>query len=113
MIKKVIILAIVFLVFTFGVVFGKSWAQNSWITAAVNKGLEASGQKDRADLAAKLDGLHDCKLIDGIKDTSTGKEANLQCLNKNDEKVRINASATKDGKFLFFQKYDFNGIEVL
>ena len=110
--KKLIILAIVFLVFTFGVIFGKSWAQNSWITSAVNKGLEASGQTQNAETAAKLNGLRDCSLEGGIVSTSNGKEANLKCFNASDEVVKLKASAVKDGKVLFFNKYRFEGITV-
>lgn len=111
--KKLIILAIVFLVFTFGVIFGKSWAQNSWITSAVNKGLEASGQTQNAETAAKLNGIRDCKLEGGLTSTETGKEANLKCFNAKDEVVKLKATAIKDGKILFFNKYKFEGIEVL
>ena len=50
--KKIILIVIVILIFTFGVVFGKSWAQNSWITSAVNKGLAESGQNQNASTAA-------------------------------------------------------------
>lgn len=109
--KKLLIYLLIIGVFTFGVVFGKSWAQNSWITSAVNKGLEESGQKDNAETAAKLDGLRDCEL-EGVSSTETGKEASLKCFNSKDEVVRLKATATKDGKALFIQKYKFNGVTV-
>lgn len=111
--KKVILIAIVILIFTFGVIFGKSWAQNSWITSAVNKGLEASGQTQNAETAAKLNGLRDCRLEGGLISTNTGKEANLKCFNAKDEVVKLRASAVKDGKILLFNKYKFEGIQVL
>lgn len=111
--KKIILIVIVILIFTFGVVFGKSWAQNSWITSAVNKGLAESGQNQNAATAAKLDGLKNCELEGGITDTSTGKEANISCINAKKQEVKLKASATKSGKILFFQKYKFNGIQVL
>jgi hypothetical protein len=111
--KKLIILVIVFLIFTFGVIMGKSWAQNSWITSAVNKALEASGQTQNAATAAKLNGLKNCQIEGGLTSTQTGKEANLKCLNAQDETVKLKASAIKDGKILFFNKYKFEGIEVL
>lgn len=109
--KKLIFFIILFLIFTFGVVFGKSWAQNSWITSAVNKGLKESGQTNNAETAAKLDGLRDCELL-GITSTETGKEANIKCFNVKDEVVNLKASAIKDGKILIIQKYKFNGVTI-
>jgi len=111
--KKILILAIVFLIFTFGVIFGKSWAQNSWITSAVNKGLAESGQTQNAETAAKLNGLRDCTLKGGLVSTESGKEANLKCFNAQDEVVNLQATAIKDGKILIFNKYKFVGITVL
>lgn len=110
--KKLIILAIIILIFVFGVVFGKSWAQNSWITSAVNRGLQESGQTENAETAAKLDGLRDCELTGGITSTEEGKEASLKCFNARDEVVNLKASAVKDGKILVFQKYRFIGVTV-
>lgn len=109
--KKFIFFAILFIIFTFGVVFGKSWAQNSWITSAVNKGLKESGQTDNAATAARLDGLHDCEL-QGIASNATGKEATIKCFNAKDEVVNLKATAVKDGKILMIQKYKFNGVVV-
>lgn len=111
--KKIIVLAIILLIFTFGVVFGKSWAQNSWITSAVNKGLAESGQAQNAETAAKLNGLRDCSLEGGLKSTETGKEARLKCFNAKDEVVNLKATAVKDGKILFVNKYKFEGVTVL
>ncbi|HRV75851.1 MAG TPA: hypothetical protein P5247_00510 [Candidatus Saccharimonadales bacterium] len=110
--KKLIILGIIILIFVFGVVFGKSWAQNSWITSAVNKGLKESGQTENAETTAKLNGLRDCELKGGIISTETGKEANLRCFNVKDEAVNLKASAVKNGKILIFQKYKFTGVTV-
>ncbi len=110
--KKLIIIAIIILIFVFGVVFGKSWAQNSWITAAVNKGIETSGQTQNAETAAKLNGLRDCELQGGLVSTETGKEANLKCFNASDEVVNLKAAAVKDGKILLFNKYKFEGVTV-
>lgn len=110
--KNLIIIAVIILIFVFGVIFGKSWAQNSWITSAVNRGLQESGQLDNAQTAAKLNGLRDCELTGGITNTETGKEANLKCFNAQDEVVNLKASAIKDGKILIFDKYKFNGVEV-
>lgn len=110
--KKLIILAIIILIFVFGVVFGKSWAQNAWITSAVNKGIAESGQVQNAETAAKLDGLRDCELEGGVISTEEGKEANLKCFNAKDEVVNLKATAVKDGKILLFQKYKFTGITV-
>ncbi len=111
--KKIIILAVVFLVFTFGVIFGKSWAQNSWITSAVNKGLESSGQTQNAETAAKLNGLKNCKIEGGLSSTETGKEATLKCFNAQDQIVKLKATAVKDGKILIFNKYKFEGLQIL
>ena len=111
--KKLIILAIIILIFTFGVIFGKSWAQNSWITSAVNKGLQESGQTQNAETAAKFNSLRDCSLEGGFVSTSTGKEANLKCFNAKDEVVKLKATAVKDGKVLFVNKYKFEGITIL
>jgi hypothetical protein len=107
--KKIIILAIIFLVFTFGVLFGKSWAQNSWITAAVNKAITESGQTENA---AVLSGLNNCKLIDGISSNEAGKEAHLKCTNAQDQIIKLKATAVKDGKILIFNKYKFEGVAV-
>lgn len=111
-IKNIFLLTIVLLIFTFGVVFGKSWAQNSWITSAVNKGLEQSGQAQNAETAAKLNGLRDCSLEGGLTSTPTAKEANLKCFNAQDEIVKLRATAVKDGKILIFDKYKFNGVTL-
>lgn len=111
--KKVLIILIIVLIFTFGVVFGKSWAQNSWITAAVNKGLEESGQTQNSQTAAKLNGLKNCELTNGIQNTPTGKEATISCINANKQEVKLKASATQNGKILFVQKYKFNKIEII
>lgn len=110
--KKLIIIIIIALIFIFGVVFGKSWAQNSWITSAVNKGLQESGQAQNAETASKLNGLRDCSLQGGLVSTETGKEANLKCFNAQDQVVNLKATAVKDGKILIFQKYKFDGITV-
>lgn len=110
--KKLIVIAIICIIFTFGVVFGKSWAQNAWITSAVNKGLAKSGQTTNAENAAKLNGLRDCSLEGGIQSNETGKATNLKCFNAKDEVVRLKASAVKDGKILLFNKYRFEGITL-
>ncbi len=109
--KKLFIYIIIILFFTFGVVFGKSWAKNSWITSAVNKGLKESGQTENAETAAKLDGLRDCELK-GITSNETGKEATIKCFNAKDEVVNLKATAIKDGKILIVQKYKFNGVAI-
>lgn len=111
-IRNIFLVIIVLLIFTFGVVFGKSWAQNSWITSAVNKGLEQSGQAQNAETAAKLNGLRECSLEGGLISTPTGKEANLKCFNTKDELVKLKATAVKDGKILIFDKYRFEGVTL-
>lgn len=110
--KKLILAIIVGLIFTGGVIFGASWAKNSWITSAVNKGLEQSGQAQNAETATKLNGLRDCSLEGGLVSTSTGKEANLKCFNAKDEVVKLKATAVKDGSILIFDKYKFEGFTV-
>jgi hypothetical protein len=110
--KKLILAIIVALIFTGGVIFGASWAKNSWITSAVNKGLEQSGQAQNAETAAKLNGLRDCSLESGIVSTPTGKEANIKCFNASDQVVNLKAEAVKDGKLLVFDKYRFEGFTV-
>jgi hypothetical protein len=110
--KKLILAIIVGLIFTAGVVFGASWARNSWITSAVNKGLEQSGQTQNTETAAKLNGLRNCSLEGGIVSTQTGKEANLKCFNAKDQVVNLKAEAVKDGKLLIFDKYRFEGFTV-
>ncbi len=109
--KKLFIYLAIIVIFTFGVIFGKSWAQNSWITSAVNKGLKESSQTANAETAAKLDGLRDCELV-GINSTENGKEAALKCLNSKDEAINLKASATKGGKILFVNEYKFSGITI-
>lgn len=110
-IKQLFFILIIVLIFTFGVVFGKSWAQNSLITSAVNRGLKESGQTQNAETAAKLDGLRDCEL-ENISSTQTGKEASLKCFNAKDQVVKLKATATKDGKIIFIQKYKFDGVTI-
>lgn len=110
--KKLIVIVIILLIFIFGVVFGKSWAQNSWITSAVNKGLAESGQTQNAETAAKLNGLRDCKIEGSLINTEAGKEANLKCFNSSDQVVMLKATAVKDGKIIFINKYKFTGITV-
>jgi hypothetical protein len=111
-IRNIFLIVIVLLIFTFGVVFGKSWAQSSWITSAVNKGLEQSGQAQNAETAANLEGLRDCSVEGGLISTQTGKEANLKCFNAKDEVVNLKATAIKDGKILIFDKYRFDGVTI-
>lgn len=110
-IKNIFLVTVVLIIFTFGVVFGKSWAQNSLITSAVNRGLKESGQTQNAETAAKLDGLRGCELED-ISSTQTGKEASLKCFNSKDQVVKLRATATKDGKIIFIQKYKFDGVTI-
>ncbi len=109
--KKVFIIVTILLIFIFGVVFGTSWAQNSWITSAVNKGLKESGQLENTETAARLDGLKSCELEE-IRSTELGKEGYVNCFNSKKELVSLKATATKDGKILVFQKYKFTGITI-
>jgi len=110
-IKQLTVVIIIIAIFTFGVVFGKSWAQNAWVTSAVNKGLKESKQTGNAEIASKLEGLRDCEL-GHISSTEDGKAASLKCFNAKDEVVNLKATAIKDGKVLFIQKYKFNGVTI-
>lgn len=107
--KKIIISAIVILIFTFGVIFGKSWAQNSWVTSAVNKAIQDTALED----ATSMPNLKNCEIEGGITSTESGKEVNINCISLNNTPVKVRATAVKDGKILFVNKYRFEGITVL
>ncbi|MDQ5913757.1 MAG: hypothetical protein QG623_376 [Patescibacteria group bacterium] len=104
--KKIIVLAIILLIFTFGVIFGKSWAQSSWVTSAVNKAIQAKALED----ASSVPDLKNCKIEGGITSTESGKEVNINCISLNNKPVKVRATAVKDGKILFVNKYKFEGV---
>jgi hypothetical protein len=107
--KKLIIIAIVFLVLCVGSIFGLTLVKNNFIDSAVNTALKAGSEKYNLPKAGEL---KDCKFSGQIITIYVDKKgAILECGSSNG-KIQILATLARDGSFLFIPKWKFEGLSI-